>query len=92
MWFLWSKACHYCGREYDAKLAINQAQHFIPHSDQIMRFRKHMDIVGMYVNIFLIEGELCCYGFMFECFYGLWFMVYGEVMFGRKEGRQAGMP
>jgi len=31
----------------------------------------------MYVNIFLIEGGLCFYGFMFECFYGLWFMVYG---------------
>ena len=91
MWFLWSKACHCCGREYDAKLAINQAQHFIPHSDQIMRFRKHMDIVGMYVNIFLIEGELCCYAFMVLCLNV--FMVYG--LWGSdvwKEGRQAGMP
>lgn len=46
LWLRWAKACHLCGRLYDTKLALNQAQHFDPESEQIFIFRKHYHLVG----------------------------------------------
>jgi hypothetical protein len=46
LWFRWAKASHRCSREYDVKLALNQAQHFEPGNKQIMRFRRHFEFIG----------------------------------------------